>query len=264
MAVFAGWRYRLRTVLRPRKARAELEEAIRLDLELEAMHRTMPHATHHAMHPAMLHADERPATDEASRLAGMVEETWGLPGVRDVMLDVPHVLRLVRATPASTLWILAVASLGVGAIQAVLSVGAVLRTITPAEPQFLQVLHLLIGAAVLLWGMATLVTTRSLVARTAGRREMMVARVSAGAAVPDVLRHLRFEALMLAGGRWFWPYSSHGWRLRCSGRLFPICRCSSGRPSVFAGVPGTSLSPRRRLSSPDSRSSCSPHAGGSE
>lgn len=192
MAVFAGWRYRLRTVLRPRKARAELEEAIRLDLELEAMHR--------AMHPAMLHADERPATDEASRLAGMVEETWGLPGVRGVMLDVPHVFRLVRATPASTLWILGVASLGIGAIQAVLSVGAVLRTITPAEPQFLQVLHLLIGAAVLLWGMATLVTTRSLVARATGRREMMVARVSAGAAVPDVLRHLRFEALMLAGG----------------------------------------------------------------
>jgi putative ABC transport system permease protein len=137
MRVLREWMHRLGGTLLPRRRDADLEEELRLHLDMAA-----EDARRRGLEPADAARAARLEAGGTSQAMDALRDQRGLPWLDDLARDVSHGLRTLRRTPVFTAVALLTLALGIGANTAIFSIvnGVILRP--PDYPKPEQLMYL--------------------------------------------------------------------------------------------------------------------------
>src|SRR5262249_42017086 len=131
MRFLREWIHRLRGTLLPSRRDRDLEEELRLHLEMAT-----EDAGSGARRPADAVRAAQVKTGAASQAMDALRDQRGLPWLDDLARDVSHGLRTLRRTPVFTAVALLTLALGIGANTAIFSIvnGVILRPLDYPKP----------------------------------------------------------------------------------------------------------------------------------
>src|SRR3954451_23468469 len=137
MRFLREWIHRLRGTLLPGRRDADLEEELRLHMEM-----TAEDARRRGLDPDDASRAARIEAGGSSQAMDALRDQRGLPWLDDLARDVSHGLRTLRRTPVFTVVALLTLALGIGANTAIFSIvnGVVLRPLDYPKPEQLMYL----------------------------------------------------------------------------------------------------------------------------
>jgi predicted permease len=131
MATFREWMHRLRGTLRPGRSDADLEEELRVHLQMAA-----EDARRRGVPPGESTRTARLRAGGSAQAMDALRDQRGLPWLDDLWYDVRHGLRSLRCAPGFTTIALVTLGLGIGANTAIFSIlnGVILRPLDYPRP----------------------------------------------------------------------------------------------------------------------------------